>query len=395
MIGDANAGGASDYELRVGQRPYRPFSTYLPADLQEKLHGKGGSLPPTTIRTGPSYDPLSANIDTQWAGKSTDGQKFNSYYDYYFSGEDVKVYIDGLFDPEHELDIASFSFVIKQEKQPLYGFWSYNYDAMMVGTRLISGEMVVYTRYPGRMRDLLTSAAEQRVLFNSDKPGASRIQSYLTGNNEQSLDDEKNLQRYWKRSNLDRLTADNDKTDNRNIFSSHPPFNFIVKYGTQEGSVSTVGRNLGTDSGDNLETLDRLMATDYNERLVKSSKANTGMDIVLQDVHLTSMGTSIAPGGQVMIESYQFISRDMYISNGNIRNTQKSVLSTVDSTGVQQTPTNKIQPPLIPGKIKQLKDLLEESINDGGGLDSFNGSGGGFSGGGGGDFSGGGAGGSF
>ena len=389
MIGNPTSGGASDYESRVGQRPYRPFSTYLPADLQEKLHGKGGSLPPTTIRTGKSYDPLSADIDTQWAGKSTDGQKFNSYYDYYFSGEDVKVYIDGLFDPEHELDIASFSFVIKQEKQPLYGFWSYNYDAMMVGTRLISGEMVVYTRYPGRMRDLLTSAADQRVLFNSDKPGVSRIQSYLTGNNEQSLDDEKNLQRYWKRSNLDRLTADNDQSDNRNIFSSHPPFNFIVKYGTQEGSVSTVGRNLGNDSIDNLETLDRLMATDYNERLVKPSRGNTGMDIVLQDVHLTSMGTSIAPGGQVMIESYQFISRDMYISNGNLRNTQKSVLSTVDSTGIQKTPTNIVQPPLAPGKIKQLKDILEQY--DDLGLDSFDSSGGGFSGGGGGGFSGGGA----
>jgi hypothetical protein len=389
LIGNPTSGGASDYESRVGQRPYRPFSTYLPADLQEKLHGKGGSLPPTTIRTGKSYDPLSADIDTQWAGKSTDGQKFNSYYDYYFSGEDVKVYIDGLFDPEHELDIASFSFVIKQEKQPLYGFWSYNYDAMMVGTRLISGEMVVYTRYPGRMRDLLTSAADQRVLFNSDKPGVSRIQSYLTGNNEQSLDDEKNLQRYWKRSNLDRLTADNDQSDNRNIFSSHPPFNFIVKYGTQEGSVSTVGRNLGNDSIDNLETLDRLMATDYNERLVKPSRGNTGMDIVLQDVHLTSMGTSIAPGGQVMIESYQFISRDMYISNGNLRNTQKSVLSTVDSTGIQKTPTNIVQPPLAPGKIKQLKDILEQY--DDLGLDSFDSSGGGFSGGGGGGFSGGGA----
>jgi hypothetical protein len=393
LIGDANAGGASDYELRVGQRPYRPFSTYLPADLQEKLYGKGGSLPPTTIRTGPSYDPLSANIDTEWAGKSTDGQKFNSYYDYYFSGEDVKVYIDGLFDPEHELDIASFSFVIKQEKQPLYGFWSYNYDAMMVGSRLVSGEMVVYTRYPGRMRDLLSSAAEQRVLFNSDKPGASRIQSYLTGNNEQSLEDEKNLQRYWNRSNLDRLTADNDKTDKRNIFSSHPPFNFIVKYGTQEGSVSTVGRNLGTDSVDNLETLDRLMATDYNERLVKPSRGNTGMDIVLQDVHLVSMGTSIAPGGQAMIESYQFMSRDMYISSGNIRNTQKSVLSTVDSTGIEKTPTNKVQPPLAPGKIKQLKDILEQY--DDLGLDSFDSSGGGFSGGGGGGFSGGGASGYF
>ena len=263
----------------------------------------------------------------------------------------------------------------------------------MVGSRLVSGEMVVYTRYPGRMRDLLSSAAEQRVLFNSDKPGASRIQSYLTGNNEQSLEDEKNLQRYWNRSNLDRLTADNDKTDKRNIFSSHPPFNFIVKYGTQEGSVSTVGRNLGTDSVDNLETLDRLMATDYNERLVKPSRGNTGMDIVLQDVHLVSMGTSIAPGGQAMIESYQFMSRDMYISSGNIRNTQKSVLSTVDSTGIEKTPTNKVQPPLAPGKIKQLKDILEQY--DDLGLDSFDSSGGGFSGGGGGGFSGGGASGYF
>jgi uncharacterized membrane protein YgcG len=240
------------------------------------------------------------------------------------------------------------------------------------------------------MRDLLTSAAEQRVLFNSDKPGASRIQSYLTGNNEQSLDDEKNLQRYWKRSNLDRLTADNDKADNRNIFSSHPPFNFIVKYGTQEGSVSTVGRNLGNDSVDNLETLDRLMATDYNERLVKPSRANTGMDIVLQDVHLTSMGTSIAPGGQVMVESYQFISRDMYISNGNLRNTQHSVFTTVDSTGVEKTPPNKVQPPLSPGKIKQLKDILE-NYDGGSSGGSSGGIGGGFSGGGGGGFSGGGA----
>jgi len=360
LIGDAKSGAGSQDDARSGERPYRPYSAYLPAELLKNLYGKGGSRPTATIRTGPSYDPLSTNIDTQWAGQSTDGQKFNNYYDYYFSGEDVKVYVDGLFDPEHELDIASFSFVIKQEKQPLYGFWSYNYDAMMVGTRLITGEMVVYTRYPGRMTDLLTSAAEQRVFFNSDKPGASRIQSYLTGNNEQSLDDEKNLQRYWKRSNLDRLTADADNVDRRNIFSSHPPFNFIIKYGTQEGSVSTVGRNMGTDSGDNFEALDRLMATDYNERLVKSSKANEGMDIVLQDVHLMSMGTSIAPGGQAMVESYQFISRDMYISNGNIRNTQKSVFSAVDSTGVQKTEPNKVKPQLSPGKIKQLQQLIDE-----------------------------------
>jgi hypothetical protein len=83
------------------------------------------------------------------------------------------------------------------------------------------------------------------------------------------------------------------------------------------------------------------------------------MDIVLQDVHLTSMGTSIAPGGQVMVESYQFISRDMYISSGNIRNTDQSVFSAVDSTGIEKTPENKIQPPLSAERITQLKQLFD------------------------------------
>ena len=43
------------------------------------------------------FDPLSdrdSNIDRIWAGQSSDSSKnFSNYYDYYFSGEDIKVYI--------------------------------------------------------------------------------------------------------------------------------------------------------------------------------------------------------------------------------------------------------------------------------------------------------------
>lgn len=85
-----------------------------------------------------SFDPLNEEIDLKWAGKSDDTGKFNSYYDYFFTSEDVKIYIDGLFDTGDELEIASFAFGISQQKAPLYGFWSYNYDVMMVGTRIIS-----------------------------------------------------------------------------------------------------------------------------------------------------------------------------------------------------------------------------------------------------------------
>ena len=71
-----------------------------------------------------SFNPLS-NLDSVWSGTSSENNKdkrFSNYYDYYFGGEDIKVYVDGLFEPENELDIASFSYAIKQEKQPLFGF---------------------------------------------------------------------------------------------------------------------------------------------------------------------------------------------------------------------------------------------------------------------------------
>lgn len=342
-----------DYKDVVGNRSYRPFTTYLPADLQERLYGRGGSLPSTTIRTGKSFDPLSEKIDAEWAGKTSDGEKFNTYYDYYFTGEDIRVYIDGLFDPEYELDLAGISFAIRQEKQPLYGFWSYTYDAVMSGVRIISGQFAMYSRYPGRMRELLSVAAEQRVLFNNGDKSA-RIQSYLSGRDEQSIEDEKNIRKYWNRSNLDRLSADSDGSDQRNIFSAHPPFNLIIKYGTQEGSVSTIARNKGTNSEDNFDTLDRLMATDFNERLVKPGKVAVEMDIVLQDVNLTSLGVSITPGGMAVVENYDFMARDMYISNGNLRSTDKSILSDVESNGTKQTDPAKVQPVLTPEELRLL-----------------------------------------
>lgn len=295
--------------LIIGQKKYRPFTSYIPYEFTD----------PTQAQ---SFDPLNPDVDLKWAGKTDDSEKFNHYYDYYFTGEDIRVYIDGLFDPRDELDIASFSFAIKQEKQPLYGFWSYNYDVMMVGTRIITGEFNLYSRYPGRMTDILSKAAEKRAGFYTSDGSKNRLQSYLLSRAE-SLDDEKNIQKYWANSQLDRLGADSPDSDARNIFSSHPPFNFIIKYGTQEGSVTTVGRNKGNDNSDNYDMLDRLMALDFNERLVQKTSSNK-MDIILQSVQILNMSSGYAAGGEPVIESYQFIARDMYISSGSARRSPSS-----------------------------------------------------------------------
>lgn len=273
-----------------------------------------------TIRnsgTEREFDPLHEKLDMVWGGGSSNDPRFSNYYDYYFSGEDIKIYIDGLFSPEYELDIAVFGFNVRQEKQPLYGFWSYNYDAMMYGTRIISGEITLFTRYPRRMTDLLEEAARVRVQRAKvgDAP-SNRILSNLRSSFE-TEEDERLIDKYWSRSQLDRITDDpfakNVQNSNRNIFSAHPPFNFVVVYGLEEIALSP-NKAFQNEDVKRTDLTDQMMISDYNQKTVKSSNLTGPMKIIIQEVNLMSMSTVYNPGGQPIAESYQFIARDHYFS---------------------------------------------------------------------------------
>ena len=305
------------------------------------------------------FDPLSEKIDLAWSGSSqSDEKNFSNYYDYFFSGEDIKVYIDGLFDEEDELDIASFSFIIKQEKQPLYGFWSYNYDAMLYGTRMITGEFSLYTRYPRRMTDLIEKAAQARSSNpdprqqNADVKSTLRPVNYSKDSNVnlRNLQDEKNVKKYWSYSQLDRITSDpfskNIIDSSKNIFSAHPPFNFIIMHGVEEVSL-TPKDFLKSEDKTIEDNLDRMIISDTNERLVRpsSTHAASPMKTVIQEIQLMTMATNYSAGGAPIVENYQFIARDYYFSEvdlGFIKNKITSVeseeptLSPVNSEGVYE-----------------------------------------------------------
>lgn len=290
------------------------------------------------------FNPLS-NLDLAWSGSSIENgqdKRFSNYYDYYFSGEDIKVYVDGLFEPENELDIASFTYSIKQEKQPLYGFWSYNYDTVLYGTRIISGEFTVYTRYPRRMTDLIERATAARVKNPSPKPTMGGVVSALRSKLD-STEDIENIEKYWARSQLDRITSDplskNVKDSGHNIFSAHPPFNFVILYGAQEASMSPIDYS-GVKENIINDNLDRMIVSDINERLIKTDKNANAMKIILQEVQLLGMATSYASGGQPVSESYQFIARDFYFSEVNL-GFIKSTISSNSSDTASITPKNQ------------------------------------------------------
>ena len=183
----------------------------------------------------------------------------------------------------------------------------------------------------------------------------------------ENVDDEKNIQKYWgendlgRVSSLDRLSYDRPGADSRNIFSSHPPFNFIIKYGAQEGSLTTVARNRGTSSDQNYEMIDRLMSLDFNDRLSQTSSKE--MSIVLQSIHLTSMSTNYSPGGNPLVESYQFIGRDMYISEGTNKMYPTDSKTVTNDGSYKQNPRDTVPPPPTE---QELRDRADEarSLND-------------------------------
>jgi hypothetical protein len=279
------------------------------------------------------FDPLHETIDSQWSGGKRDDLRFSNYYDYYFSGEDIRIYIDGLFSPEDELDIANFAFNVRQEKQPLYGFWSYNYDAMMYGTRIITGEITMFSKYPRRMTELLEKAAAVRSRTQRTNNSTNGTLSSLRSNFE-TEEDEKLIEKYWARGQLDRTTDDpfakNIQNSNRNIFSAHPPFNLIIVYGLEEVALSPLNVYQSEDINIS-DNIDRMMISDVNQRTVKSNEIVSPMKIVIQEINLTNMSIAYGPGGQPIGESYQFIARDHYFTEGDLSFIKTGVTSNLST----------------------------------------------------------------
>lgn len=292
-----------------------------------------------------SYNTLDDKIDLIWSGQASDGDKrFNNYYDYYFSGEDIKVFIDGLFGPEDELDIASFAYSVRQEKQPLYGFWSYNFDTVLLGTRIITGEITLFTRYPKRMTDLLEQAANSRVSSPDTRLDKNKVVSNLYSSNSRlagSTEDERNINKYWVYSQLDRITSDPavKEFSNKNIFSAHPPFNFVILYGAEETALTPFKSSKSADYSVS-DNLDRMILSDINERSIRVDNISSPMKIILQEVHLMNMSTAYTPGGQPVAEAYQFIARDYYFTEADlsfIKNLRVSNTSETDQPGQNQS----------------------------------------------------------
>lgn len=284
--------GSSLVKYQDNKRAGLVGSSYLSPQAEKILQARKIN----TSFIGNDYLPGATDIDYTWGYSYNSSKAPHTYFDYFFTGQDISIYIDGLTPDRNAagdntygaLPIMDFQFGVQQQKQPVYGFWSYTHDTVMRGTRIVNGMFRLATTRVDYMTDCLAQAANARV-YNSD---------YVIA----GLDvDEQNIEQYWY----------NHPTDVRgpSIFSSHPPFNFVIVYGIQTPTIY----NPASGSYDEIYSSykdDTALMTDTNERMVEAGSAQK---YILLNCEITGMQVEYSSDGQPCAESYTFFAMDCQI----------------------------------------------------------------------------------
>jgi hypothetical protein len=238
-------------------------------------------------------------IDAQWSKSAPHSRGIFEYYDYYYTGDNVRVYMDGVSPPDVDANIPmmEFAFKITQQKAPVYGFWSYTYDQMMRGSRIVQGAFRVATKNTNYMTRIIAKSAQARANKQTDTVI-------------RKLDvDEKNIDTYWTRHSGLEYEANVEQ----NVFSIHPPFNFIVVYGIDDMSTCfPFGGKLDQYVSDKYNDGFGMMSNDDNHTLTEADQENNVMRRIIESVEITDMQVEYGANNQVCAELYTFIARDSY-----------------------------------------------------------------------------------
>lgn len=235
-----------------------------------------------------------ANVDRLWGGFSETDHPRNMYWDYFYTGQDVRVFIDGTEnDPEFsDIPIVEIAWNMEQKKQPVFGFWSHCYDAVLRGSRIVNGAFSIVTKYPDYMTNVLRKAAASRA------KNESSYRSYRD-----LTEDDSNIAKYWGKT-MDPVID----SQSRHLFSIHPPFSLVVVYGVQSVSINSYIDNPGLIDSDMHKN--QALYQDVNERLVDPDELELRNYTVIEACELTNVQKAIGPSGEVLIETYQFFARD-------------------------------------------------------------------------------------
>ena len=256
-----------------------------------------------------------------------------AYSNNFFSGNNVFVFLFPYYKKMYiPIPVVALSYGMTQEKVPIYGAWSYTFDAIARGNRIVKGEMALVFTYPNMLGELIGEGQTSIYPTETDPKTKDKYQNQMPTSLTDAEAAKATLRKdIWGVGNDQYLTSPY-KAGNKNgtiksafpfgqaapagkpeaDYAGHPPFDIVICYGDNPDV-----QNINNDSFDfdtwALSAQDAIKMTsgDYNEQVNPSW--GVSKRIHLKNVELLSSGTQIDITGQPLQETYSFIARDAVV----------------------------------------------------------------------------------
>ena len=192
----------------------------------------------------------------------------------------------------------------------------------MRGSRMVQGAFRIATTSTNYMTRVIGKSVENRAVSSDSVE------------KRQHTPDELNMQTYWGRH------IEPGKNANRNIFSIHPPFDFLVVYGIND-TIFAMPPNPGKNAEyiiDKYNTGFGTLSNDQqgNHYIIEADQEDNSMRRIIDSVEIIDMQVEYNTSGQVCSEVYTFMARDAYSPSVEDVGDRKATVPTIPTASTTQ-----------------------------------------------------------
>lgn len=225
---------------------------------------------------------------------NNDGAELGEYRSYvnkvgnkrYYSSAEAKLFFGG----EELEEIVTINWTMQEPKMPLYGYNSFTFDEVAVGSRIIQGTFIINYLVPNYLAKIVKTNAATTAVDNK--------------NTEQSQSDEDKAAEKEITISSEESTANDQSTVGKKITTA------ATAHDNKSDSLYS------SDSGEGGKIDHHKAHTNLPQNFsIKvrygSDKEGTVPCITFDEVWLQSMGQTLTENGSPVYEQYSFIARDM------------------------------------------------------------------------------------
>lgn len=219
----------------------------------------------------------------------------------YFSGCDVSIYFGDIWIDE----INSLEFRLTEKKAPIYGYNSYTWDAIALGSRMVSGSFVLNFREAGYLNNVLKKYSESR----------ESAKVYLNHLNDRRPSSEEFRSTILEGKSLEELSQNFDKLSPEDQKQAAEIMQQLAWGGRSqignEASLYKEASYFKEPSGGEGFNIVVTYGAGSNIPLINSSSGVQTTFHKIVGVHLVGVTQHISPDGAPVFEEYAFMAKDL------------------------------------------------------------------------------------